>query len=100
MWVPLFVGNFDNINQCATNQTNNSKMFKGEKEKRYTLANIFGNCAKWWGIHKNNYKVITILPMEVHCGVDTSWGECCGMRTFLFGIGQQDIVWHSSSRTT
>jgi hypothetical protein len=46
MWVPLFVGNFDNINQCATNQTNNSKMFKGEKEKRYTLANIFGNCAK------------------------------------------------------
>jgi hypothetical protein len=46
MWVPLFVGNFDNINQCETNQTNNSKMFKGEKEKRYTLANIFGNCAK------------------------------------------------------
>ncbi len=44
--VGTFVGNFDNINQCETNQTNNYKMFKGEKEKRYALANVIGNCAK------------------------------------------------------
>jgi hypothetical protein len=58
-------------------------MFKGEKEKRYPLANVTTNCAEWWGIiHKNNHKRITIFPLEVHCGVDTSRGECYGMRTF------------------
>jgi hypothetical protein len=44
--VGTFVGNFDNVNQCETNQTNNSKMFKGEKEKRYPLANVTTNCAE------------------------------------------------------
>lgn len=57
-------------------------MFKGEKEKRYPLANVTVDCVEWWGIHKNNYKRITIFPLEAHCGVDTSWGECYGMRTF------------------
>jgi len=44
--VRTFVGNFDNINQCETNQTNNSNMFKGEKEKQNPLANVIGDCAE------------------------------------------------------
>jgi len=44
--VGTFVGNFDNINQCETNQTNNSNMFKGEKEKKNPLANVIGVCVE------------------------------------------------------